>query len=598
MRKWFVIALLLAAASLVPAQEEAAQAPAAEATAAETTAVEGTAFVLTAGPFFVAVIGGIVLALAFQLVLTNLSLAAGLSAAGMATSPDKRRKARAKGEEKGRERREEEDEGMLDRAQEGARKVSAGLGIWALVTAAVSLFFASWLAVELSRILSPIVGALLGLVIWGLFYIIMTILEASAVTSLVGSLVNAARTGLRSAYEAGAALLGRSPERREAAANAAEMAKAVREEILGGETLKEQMKDYFSRMESTFSPKRIRKELEKLLDSTEIEYLNREGGEGLNENELVASIHSGAGLKPDQAKSALQSIKDAIQGLREAAASGQDRPTAAVGAALRAAGMSGEQAEQAIRRVEDYLRSTGKEALNPEGIKRDLERMLRDPRGGMEALRGRLAGLDRQTVAGILAQRTDMSQEEANRVVDTVMGTIQSITGPIGGRGQAEGQGGAAIREKAEDIRQRINDKIRDYLNSLGRPEMRFADVKEDFQKLFDNPKEGAEALINRLKSLNRDDVKAILASNRNISEEDAERIVSRVEEARDAVVEKANQVKREVMRRLNQAKEEAIRQADEARKTAATAAWWALLAAVISGAAAVFGGLMPYWTA
>ncbi len=638
MRKFLVIGLLLLAAVFPFAQQTATEpGTTVQGTATQGTAVQGTnapgaaesppaavdnapaaagnavvnagegrGFVLTVGPFFVTIIGGLILALAFQLVLTNLSLAAGLSAAGMATDPNKRRRARAKKAEHDRqhpERREEADEGVMDQVHEGARKVSAGLGIWALITATISLFFASWLAVEISRILTPAVGALMGLVVWGLFYIIMTSLEVNAATSLVGSVVEVAKSGLRGAYEAGASLLGRSPEKREAATTAAEMAKAVREEILGGETLKEQMKDYFGRMENSFSPQRIRKELAKLLDNTEIEYLNRPGEGGIDEEKIVASIRSKGGLKPEQAKSALQSIKDAIQNLREEAASGKDRPTAAVGAALRTAGMSREQSEQAIRQVEDYLRSTGKQQLSPEGIKRDLERMLHDPKGGMEAIRGHLGGLDRQTIAGFLAQRTDMNRDEANRVVDTVMSTIQSIGGAIGmgGGGQGEGQAGgvgAAVREKAGDIKERVNNKIRDYLDSLGRPEMRYEDVKEDFQKLFENPKEGAEALVDRIRSLNRDDIKAILASNRNISDEDAENIVNRVVEARDAVVEKANQVKREVQKRLNQAKEEALHQADETRKTAATAAWWALIAAVVSGVAAVIGGMMPYWTA
>jgi hypothetical protein len=581
MKKVLPIGLLLGLPLLAYAQEAAV------------VTEEGAAFTLTSTHFFVALIAGIVLAAAFQLVLTNLSLAAGLNVAGAATKPDRRRKTKAEKAKEERERRDK-DESAMDEAHETARKVGAGFGIWALITSSISLFFAAWIAVTLSRTGNSVVGGLLGLVIWGLFYVLMISLETSAVTSLVGSLIHTAKSGLRSAYEATTSIFGRS-EKKQAADTATEMAKAVREELLGGETLKTQLRDYFGRLEHAFSPNRIRKELEKVLDDTEIEYLYREGEGGvLDEDRLVANIHSGGGLKPEQAKTALSSIKGAIQKMREEAASGKDRPTAMATAAMRATGMSSEKAEETVRRVEDYLRSTGKEDLNPDAIKRDLERLVRDPRGGMESLRGRLSHIDRQTVASILSQRTDMSQEDANRVVDTVVSTIQSLTG------RAEGQTGGigeAVRGKAEDVKERINAKVRDYLNSLGRPELQYEDVKEDLTTLFDNPKEGAEALLNRLKSLDRDSVKAILASNRNISEEDAERIVSRVEEARDAVVEKADQVKREVERRVRQAKEEAVHQADEVRKTAATAAWWAFFAAVVSGFAAVLGGTMPFWT-
>jgi hypothetical protein len=540
MKKVLPIGLLLGLPLLAYAQEAAV------------VTEEGAAFTLTSTHFFVALIAGIVLAAAFQLVLTNLSLAAGLNVAGAATKPDRRRKTKAEKAKEERERRDK-DESAMDEAHETARKVGAGFGIWALITSSISLFFAAWIAVTLSRTGNSVVGGLLGLVIWGLFYVLMISLETSAVTSLVGSLIHTAKSGLRSAYEATTSIFGRS-EKKQAADTATEMAKAVREELLGGETLKTQLRDYFGRLEHAFSPNRIRKELEKVLDDTEIEYLYREGeGRVLDEDRLVANIHSGGGLKPEQAKTALSSIKGAIQKMREEAASGKDRPTAMATAAMRATGMSSEKAEETVRRVEDYLRSTGKEDLNPDAIKRDLERL-----------------------------------------VDTVVSTIQSLTG------RAEGQTGGigeAVRGKAEDVKERINAKVRDYLNSLGRPELQYEDVKEDLTNLFDNPKEGAEALLNRLKSLDRDSVKAILASNRNISEEDAERIVSRVEEARDAVVEKADQVKREVERRVRQAKEEAVHQADEVRKTAATAAWWAFFAAVVSGFAAVLGGTMPFWT-
>ena len=48
--------------------------------------------------------------------------------------------------------------------------------------------------------------------------------------------------------------------------------------------------------------------------------------------------------------------------------------------------------------------------------------------------------------------------------------------------------------------------------------------VRREIKLLFDDPKAGAEALLNRAKRLSRDDIVAMLASNRKISDEDAER--------------------------------------------------------------------------
>lgn len=77
------------------------------------------------------------------------------------------------------------------------------------------------------------------------------------------------------------------------------------------------------------------------------------------------------------------------------------------------------------------------------------------------------------------------------------------------------------------------------------------------------------------------------------MTEEDAERIISRIESARDRVIGKVEQMGAEVRRRLDAAKQEALHQADEARKIAATAAWWAFASAVVSGVAAVLGGIV-----
>jgi hypothetical protein len=66
------------------------------------------------------------------------------------------------------------------------RKISTGFGLWALITTCIALFFASWLAVEISGAFTALAGVVLGLAIWGLFYIAMTALQVSAFSSLVG----------------------------------------------------------------------------------------------------------------------------------------------------------------------------------------------------------------------------------------------------------------------------------------------------------------------------------------------------------------------------------------------------------------------------
>ena len=85
-----------------------------------------------------------------------------------------------------------------------------------------------------------------------------------------------------------------------------------------------------------------------------------------------------------------------------------------------------------------------------------------------------------------------------------------------------------------------------------------------------------------------------MLAQRKDISEEDAERIVSQVEAARDAVIDRAKEMREEVLKRIEQIREESLHQAEAASHTAASASWWLFITAIISGCAAVLGGIMP----
>lgn len=558
-------------------------------------AAAGSSFVLTSPHFYVAVIAGVILAAAFQLVLTDLALAGGLNIVGASIGPDDKPPRRDRRPQ--RPTRGEKEVTVLDKAHTAARKLSAAFGFWTLVSVSLSVFFAAWLAVLLSGTFSPLFGALLGLVIWALFTGLMTTLEARLLSSMLGALVHTARTALRDAAglatSAASSLFGASP-RKQATDIAHDVAAAVRDEILGGEDVKHQLRDYLKRVERIHSPKNIRMELEKLLDHTEIDYVFQQPDAWLDENRVIETITSGGRMKPEQARTVVRSLKDAIRLMREEHARGGSRLDQVTGTAMRMAGLSREDAQRYRQQVEDYLRSTGKEALNPEGIKRDLEQLLHDPRAGAQSLGDRLSHIDRDTVTAVLAERTDMTHDDAQRIVDRFMGVVESITGGASAGAELAQEQLQLTQEQAEGLRERINTKIRDYLDSLNEPELGYEGVRHDVELLFHDPRAAVEALTHRLQSIDRDTIKTMLAHRKDISDDDAERIIRRVEEARDSVLHRAEQVRDEIEFRVEQAQYEARRQAEATAHTASTAAWWAFGTAVVSAGAAALGGAMP----
>ncbi|NES64913.1 MAG: MFS transporter, partial [Okeania sp. SIO2D1] len=230
----------------------------------------------------------------------------------------------------------------------------------------------------------------------------------------------------------------------------------------------------------------------------------------------------------------------------------------------------------------DYLRSTDRDELNPDGIQRDINLLMNDPRLGMESLRDRLSHFDRNTLVAALTQRGDISEEDVNHIVDQVMEVRDRIIEQL-----------RSIQEQMLSVVKRIFAKVRDYLNGLERPELNYEGIRQDVRTLFDDPEAGFEALRDRLSQFDRNTLIAILSSRDDISEGDANEIVVQIERTRNRVLQKAERLNMEAQVRLSKIKHEAQRQVEETRKAAAVASWWLFFTALISAIAAAGAGAL-----
>ena len=232
--------------------------------------------------------------------------------------------------------------------------------------------------------------------------------------------------------------------------------------------------------------------------------------------------------------------------------------------------------------LESYLQKTHKEELNPEGIKRDLQLLLHDPRAGLASLGDRASHFDRSTFVALLAQRKDMTEEEANRIADQVEDNFKAVKDQI-----------HQVQKAVQSTIDRGFESVRTYLNNLERPELNYDGIKQDFGKLFDDPQMGLEALRDRLTQFDRDTLVALLSSRDDISEADANRIVGQVESARNGVLHQVERVQQETQRRLEAIKHSTQKQVRETRKVAAGAAWWVFSSALFSLAASALAGFL-----
>ncbi|MEO0408657.1 MAG: MFS transporter [Cyanobacteria bacterium P01_A01_bin.135] len=328
--------------------------------------------------------------------------------------------------------------------------------------------------------------------------------------------------------------------------------------------------DYLRRTgRDELNPKGIRQDLEMLLDKPELGLKAiRARLSEVDRGTLVALLAQRDDLSRAEAN---RIIDDVIQSLRDIARTPR-----------RLARRAQQQALGFQESVEEYLRATDKAELHPEGIKRDVQLLLNEPQAGMGSLGDRLAQMDRTTIAALLAQRDDMTQEEADRVVNQVMSVKDEVVQQL-----------EMVRDRVRAMVNRLLAQVRAYLNSLNRPELEYDGIKRDVRTLFDDPEAGFDALRARLGRFNRDTLVALASSNDRISEADANRVIDQVERARNSVLQQAEYVQRETQLKLEQMKRQAARRAEQTRKAAAAASWWLFLTALVSAIASAGAGAL-----
>jgi hypothetical protein len=317
------------------------------------------------------------------------------------------------------------------------------------------------------------------------------------------------------------------------------------------------------------SPEGIQRDFNKLFENPQEGALAlRQRLSQVDRDTLVKLLSQRQDLSEEQVNEIIDSVQSSISNI--------------IGAPRRLATRTQQRVQNFQHYLEEYLRQTGKDELNPEGIKRDLQLLLHDPRVGMESLGDRLSHFDRSTVVALLKLREDLSDEEAARIADSIFSVREQFVEQV-----------RSIQRRIQDVVDGIFARIRYYLNSLDRPELNYDGIKRDVRQLFDDPQAGFESLRDRLSSFNRDTLVAVMSSRDDISQEDANRIIDQVERARNTVLQRAERIQQEAQRRLEEVKHQAQKQAEETRKAAASAAWWLFATAVVSAIFSALGGAL-----
>ena len=320
---------------------------------------------------------------------------------------------------------------------------------------------------------------------------------------------------------------------------------------------------------SELNPEGIQRDFNKLFENPQEGALAlRDRLSKIDRNTLVKLLSQRQDMSEDEINRTIDSVQSSIRQI--------------IRAPRRMATRTQQKVQDFQAYLEEYLRQTGKQELNPDGIKRDVNLLLNDPRVGMENLGDRLSKFDRSTIVALLKIRGDISNQEAEQIADNIMSVREQFVAQVRG-----------IQRRVQDTIDSIFDRIRYYLNSLERPELNYDGIKRDVRQLFYDPQAGFDALRGRLSSFNRDTYVALMSSRDDISESDANKVIDQIENARNSVLRRAERIQEEAQRRLEEVKYQAQKQAEETRKAAASAATWLLATAVVSGVASAVAGAL-----
>ncbi|MDF5731754.1 MAG: MFS transporter [Rhizonema sp. PD38] len=317
------------------------------------------------------------------------------------------------------------------------------------------------------------------------------------------------------------------------------------------------------------NPESIGQDLQKLLaDPAEGASALRDRLSQVDRETLVKLLSGREDVSEEQVNRAIDSVQQGINSIVKAPQSLAKRTT--------------EKVTDFKDSLEGYLRNTNKEELNPDSIKRDLQLLLNSPRAGVSSLSDRVSQFDRSTIVALLSGREDISEEEANRIVDQIESARNSVVEQY-----------QQVQQRLQSVLDGALGKVQTYLNSLDRPELNYEGIQQDFAKLFDDPQSGFDALRDRLGKFDRDSLVAILSSREDVSEEQANQILQRIEGARDTVLQRAELIQKETQKRLSAIKEQANLQAVETKKAVKGAAWWLFNTAFLSLAASALAGAL-----
>jgi Predicted membrane protein, putative toxin regulator len=444
--------------------------------------------------FFITLIAGVVLACAFQLLLTNLSVAAGLSYMGQS---------------------HDDGDHQSDSGSSPVRHIGRKVGTWTLITVTIALFFACLLAVKLSLITSPGLGAIVGLVVWATYFSMLVWVSSTTVGSLIGSVVNSATAGFQAIVGTAASAIGAKAASNQVVATAKAAAAAVGHELgsaIDPTSLRENVEDYIQSLKPPeLDIKGMRSEFEKLLNDPQLKAIAGENLPNLDRQTLVDLVSS----RSDLSKRDVNRIVDQLQD------------------AWKQVGKQGQQSD-GIAQLVDYLKSAKPGDLVSDTLTSRVEKVLGNlggqNSGQSPSMMSQATTMAVNALMGIVLGRTDISDLDVEKVVGQLKAAKDKVsvqTDKVTAQVKGEPQTYSPIRADVEN-----------YLLNTYSWQMNPQAIEREFRDVLYDPTADPGTVRRELEKLKQANFAEILASRGVFTQDKIKEISQELEAIRQRVLQ------------------------------------------------------------
>lgn len=463
-------------------------------------AQESVAF---SGPrFFTALISGVILAFAFQLVLTNLSVAAGISYLGRPSDSNS-------------------DYGEVSSLGGTIRKIGTAVGIWTLITVTIANAIACFLAVKMSLVIfSPGLGAILGLVIWGAYFLLLVWVSSTTVGSLVGNVVNSATSGFQAIMGTATAALGAKAVNQQVVATAEAAAAAVRRELgsaIDPTSVREKVEDYLEMVRPPeLDLNKIRGDFERLLSDPQIRDIAKSGDiRSIDRQKFIDLVSS----RTDLSKRDANRIADTLYSVWQQVV-GQTQP------------------QDQMAELVNYLKSLQPGQANTDELNRKLDQLIAEMRSAKDAdqraAQQTTPGPIQQTLqqgitalTGIVLGRTDLSDLDVEKILGALTTAKDKVTE------KADQLGLPTPKQPYSPIRADVeNYLLNTYVWQLSQER-----IAQDFRDVIYDPAADPGTVRRELEQLSRSDFANILQQRGLLTQAEIQRIADQLEAVRQNVL-------------------------------------------------------------